>query len=148
MGISPTELTLTRSTWSAPIVAGGLIGQFTGATFQGLGSMLSALFAGEGQKAAAQVAGPVGIIVLLKDGSLLGYEFVLMIIAIISLTLAIMNVLPIPALDGGRLFMILLSRLFGKQMSQEMEERIVGASFMFLIFLIVMITIVDVRRFF
>lgn len=148
LGVSPTEFTMTRSTWSAPVVAAGLIGQFTVATFQGLGHIITALFQGEGSKAAEQVSGPVGIVVLLKDGSLLGPEFVLVIIAIISLTLAIMNVLPIPALDGGRLFMVLLSRLFGKQLSQEMEERIVGASFIFLLFLIVLITIVDVKRFF
>lgn len=148
LGVSPTELTLTRSTWSAPIVAAGLIGQFTAANFQGLGSAIAAVFQGEGHKAAQNVSGPVGIVVLLKDGSLMGYQFMLMIIAIISLTLALMNVLPIPALDGGRLFMVLLSRLFGKQISQEMEERIVGASFLFLMFLIVLITVVDVRRFF
>jgi regulator of sigma E protease len=148
LGLSPTEFTMTQSTWSAPIMAAGLIGQFTAATFQGLGTAISAIFQGDGSRAAEQVSGPVGIVVLLKDGSLLGYEFILMIIAIISLTLAIMNVLPIPALDGGRLFMVLLSRLFGKKMSQEMEERIVGASFVFLMFLIVLITIVDVRRFF
>jgi regulator of sigma E protease len=148
IGISPADFTLTRSTWSAPIVAVGQIGQFTAATFEGLGKVVGALFQGEGSKAAEQVAGPVGIVVLLKDGSLLGPQFVLMIIAIISLTLAIMNILPIPALDGGRLYMVLLSRLFGKQLSQEMEERIVGASFVFLLFLIVLITIVDVKRFF
>jgi regulator of sigma E protease len=148
LGLSPTEFKITQSTWSAPVVAAGLIGQFTAATFQGLGTAISAIFQGDGSRAAEQVSGPVGIVVLLKDGSLLGYEFILMIIAIISLTLAIMNVLPIPALDGGRLFMVLLSRLSGKKMSQEMEERIVGASFVFLLFLIVLITIVDVRRFF
>lgn len=148
LGVSPTELTLKRSTWSAPIVGAGLIGQFTKATFQGLGTAVSAVFQGDGKKASEQVSGPVGIVVLLKDGSLLGYQFMLMIIAIISLTLAIMNVLPIPALDGGRLFMLLLSRLFGKKMSEAMEERIVASSFIFLMFLIVLITIVDVKRFF
>jgi regulator of sigma E protease len=148
LGISPTEYKMTRSTWSAPIVAIGLIGQFTAATFQGLGTAVAAVFQGNGSKAAEQVSGPVGIVVLLKEGSLLGPEFVLLIIAIISLTLAIMNVLPIPALDGGRLYMVLLTRLFGKELSQEMEERIVGASFLFLLFLILVITVVDVRRFF
>lgn len=148
LGISPAEYKMTRSTWSAPIVAAGLIGQFTAATFQGLGTAIAAVFQGDGSKAAEQVSGPVGIVVILKDGSLLGIQFVLMIIAIISLTLAIMNVLPIPALDGGRLYMVLLSRLFGKRLTQEMEERIVGASFLFLLFLIVLITIVDVKRFF
>jgi regulator of sigma E protease len=129
-------------------VAGGLIGQFTALTFQGLGTAITAVFQGDGAKAAEQVSGPVGIVVLLKEGSLIGVQFVLLIIAIISLTLAIMNVLPIPALDGGRLYMVLLARLFGKELSQEMEERIVGASFIFLLFLIVLITVVDVRRFF
>jgi regulator of sigma E protease len=148
LGLAPTEYTVIRSTWSAPLVAAGMIGQFTALTFQGLGTAISAVFAGNGAKAAEQVSGPVGIVVLLKEGSLIGVQFVLLIIAIISLTLAIMNVLPIPALDGGRLYMVLLSRLFGKELSQEMEERIVGASFVFLLFLIVLITIVDVRRFF
>jgi regulator of sigma E protease len=148
LGIVPGEYKMTRSTWSAPIVAGGLIWQFTAANFQALGTAVSAVFQGDGSRAAEQVSGPVGIVFVLKDGSLLGIQFILMVIAIISLTLAIMNVLPIPALDGGRLYMILLSRLFGKQLTQEMEERIVGASFIFLLFLIILITIVDVKRFF
>lgn len=148
LGVVPSEYTITRATWSAPIVAAGLMGQFTELTFKGLGTAIAAIFQGNGSKAAEQVSGPVGIVVVLKDGSLLGYQFILMIIAIISLTLAIMNVLPIPALDGGRLYMVLLSRLFGKRLTEEMEERIVGSSFIFLLFLIVLITIVDVKRFF
>lgn len=148
LGIVPSEFTLQRSTWSAPIVALGLIKQFTVASFQGLGTAITALFQGDTAKASEQVSGPVGIIVVLKEGSLLGYQFILFIIALISLSLAIMNVLPIPALDGGRFYVMLLSRLFGKKLSQDMEERIVGTSFVFLLLLIVVITIVDVRRFF
>ena len=148
LGVSPTEFTLLRSTWSAPVVAAGLIKQFTILTFQGLGTAVGALFHGDTAKASEQVSGPVGIVVLLKDGSLLGYQFVLLIIAIISLTLALMNVLPIPALDGGRLFLMLISRLGGKPLSEDMEERIVGASFMLLLVLVVLITVVDVKRFF
>ena len=148
LGLAPGEYKMTRSTWSAPIVAGALLGQYTVANFQALGTAISALFQGEGSKAAEQVSGPVGVVFVLKDGSIFGIQFILMIIAIISLTLAIMNVLPIPALDGGRLYMMLLSRLFGSKLSQAMEERIVGASFLLLLFLIVLITIVDVKRFF
>jgi regulator of sigma E protease len=55
------------------------------------------------------VSGPLGIFFVLKAGSSLGLLFVLFIIAIISLTLAIMNILPIPALDGGRLWLTLAS---------------------------------------
>lgn len=147
LGVSPTEYTLQRSTWSAPLVALGLLKQFTVATFQGLGSMVNALFQGDAAKASEQVSGPVGIVVVLKEGSLLGLHFILFVIAIISLSLAIMNVLPIPALDGGRFYVLLLSRLFGRKLSQDMEERIVGTSFVFLLILMVLITIVDVRRF-
>ncbi len=148
LGISPAEFTLTRATWSAPVQAAGLIEQFSVATFKGLGTALAALFQGDTTKASEQVSGPVGIVVVLRDGSLLGAQFVLLIIGLISLSLAIMNVLPIPALDGGRFYVMLLSRIFGKRLSKDMEERIVGTSFVFLLILIVVITIVDVKRFF
>jgi regulator of sigma E protease len=148
LGLAPAELSRTRATWSAPVQAGGLIVQFTQATFKGLGTALSALFHGDTTTASEQVSGPVGIVVVLHDGSLLGYEFVLLIIGLISLSLAIMNVLPIPALDGGRFYVLLLSRIFGKKLSKDMEERIVGASFVFLLLLIALITVVDVKRFF
>jgi regulator of sigma E protease len=150
LGVSTTakSLALTRATWSAPVQAVGLMGQFTGLTFKGLGTAVAALFRGDAHTASNQVSGPVGIVVVLHDGSTLGYQFILFIIGLISLSLAIMNVLPIPALDGGRFYVILLSRVFKKKLTQEMEERIVGTSFAFLLLLIVLITIVDVKRFF
>jgi regulator of sigma E protease len=161
LGISPTQFTLQRSTWSAPIVAAGLSVQITALTFQGLGHALGglgSLIAGavtgnttarqNGQaNATAQVAGPVGIFVILKDGSLIGYQFMLFIIAIISLTLAIMNILPIPALDGGRLWIMLVSRWLKHPLSAKREEAINAAGFAFLIALIILITIVDISRF-
>lgn len=148
LGVAPAEFSMTRATWSAPVQAIGLMGQLTQATFKGLGTAVAALFQGDTAKASEQVSGPVGIVVVLKDGSLLGYEFVLLIIGVVSLSLAIMNVLPIPALDGGRFYVLLLSRIFGKKLSKDMEERIVGASFIFVILLIILVTIVDVKRFF
>lgn len=148
LGVSPTEYKLTRATWSAPIVSLGVIKQFTVTTFQGLGSAIAAVFQGNGSKASEQVSGPVGIVVILKEGSLLGIEFMLMIIGIISLTLAIMNVLPIPALDGGRLFVLLISRMLGKPLTEELEERINAIGFISLMLLVILITIVDVKRYF
>ncbi len=146
LGISPAEYRLERSTWSAPIVAGGLLVQFTGLTFAGIGHALGALFSGHAAQASQQVAGPVGVFKLIENGSLLGYQFVLMIVAIISLTLAIMNALPIPALDGGRLFVTWLFRLVRKPLKQTTEDWIHGTGFVVLMILFVLITIVDVRR--
>ncbi len=162
LGISPTQFTLQRSTWSAPIVAVGLSTQVTVLTFQGLGHALAglgSLIAGgvtgntvarqHGQTSAtAQVAGPVGIFAIMKSGSLLGYQFMLFIIAIISLTLAIMNILPVPALDGGRLWITLIARAVKRPLSAGVEEAINMAGFVVLIGLVVLITIVDVKRYF
>lgn len=162
LGVAPTAYTLQRSTWSAPIVALGLMKQFTVLTFQGLGHALAGvggIIAGAatgnrharqaGQTAASsQVSGPVGIFVIMRDGSLLGYQFMLMIIAVISLSLAIMNILPIPALDGGKLFVTYISRLLRKRVSEGVENWVYGTSFLFLLALIALITIVDVKRFF
>ncbi|HET7528635.1 MAG TPA: M50 family metallopeptidase [Candidatus Saccharimonadales bacterium] len=163
LGVSPNQLQIQRSTWSAPIVALGLTKQITVLTFQGLGHALGGLgsaIAGlvtnnhqarvNGQESASsQVGGPVAIGVALWDSGSLGFNFMLLLIALISLTLAIMNVLPIPALDGGRLAMVLVSRgLFRRPLSRLAEERIVGASFLIILALVALITLVDVRRFF
>lgn len=164
-GIAPysgrTGMEVRRSTWSAPIVALGLIRDFTVLTFKalgsavhGLGSIVAGVFTGNdearrnGQTAAsAQVSGPVGIFYVLKEGSNLGIGFTLMIIAVISLTLAIMNILPIPALDGGRLFVTLLYRAMKKPLTPETEDRIHGTGMAVLLGLFVVITIVDINRF-
>jgi regulator of sigma E protease len=161
LGIAPTEYTLQRYTWSAPVVAVGFSAQVTALTFQGLGHALGGLgsiLAGtvtgnstarhNGQSTASeQVSGPVGIFVILKNGSLLGYQFMLLIIAIISLTLAIMNILPIPALDGGRLWLMLASRGLKRPISARTEELVNAIGFVVLISLIIAVTFVDVHRF-
>lgn len=162
LGISPTDFSLQRSTWSAPVVAVGLSAQLTALTFQGLGHALGgvgSLIAGaatgnttarqNGQTTASnQVSGPIGIFQILKVGSLLGYKFMLMIIAYISLTLAIMNILPIPALDGGRLWITLVARALKRPLSAKREEMVNLVGFVVLMSLIILISIVDVKRFF
>lgn len=162
LGISLAALTLhAYKWWAGPVEAVGLTWQVIKLSFiglghalQGLGQIIAGLVTGNtvarqhGQAIASkQVAGPVGIFIILKDGSILGYQYMLFIIAIVSLTLAIMNILPIPALDGGRLWMTLISRAFGKPLSAHLEEVINGVGMLILLTLIVLITIVDVHRF-
>ncbi|HET9722147.1 MAG TPA: M50 family metallopeptidase [Candidatus Saccharimonadales bacterium] len=163
LGIIPNPIQIQRSTWSAPVVAVGLTGQIFKLTFVGIGHAfggLGSLIAGgvtgnhtarvNGQtEASSQVGGPVAIGVALWDYGSLGLHFMLFLIALISLTLALMNVLPIPALDGGRLAMMLVSRgIFRRPLSRVVEERIVGTSFVLLLGLVALITVVDVKRFF
>lgn len=148
LGVAPAEFSLQRYTWSAPVVAAGTMVQFTGLTFQGIGTALVNLVQGNGHEASQQVSGPVGIFKVTQQGSMLGYQFVIMITAIISLSLAIMNILPIPALDGGKLFITAVARAFKRRLSQNSEAWLYGGSFIVLIGLLILITVVDVRRFF
>ena len=153
---------LIRYSWSAPVVAAGSVAQFTQLTFQGLGDALQGLGtylvsfvtgnqearAQGGEQASGQVTGPLGIFFTLSAVSQEGFSVMLFIIALISLALAIMNILPIPALDGGRLFVTLLFRGLKKPLTKETEEKIHATGFVVLMGLFVLITIVDVRRFF
>lgn len=148
LGIAPGESTLVRSTWSAPIVGVGTTVQFTAETVKGLFGALANLFQGNAGKAGESVTGPVGIVVVLKDLADQGFTFVLFLIGIISVSLAVMNVLPIPALDGGRLFVMALFRVLKKPLSKELEEKIHGTGMMVLLLLAAVITVVDIRRFF
>lgn len=162
LGVSTSEYILQRSTWSAPIVAVGVTAQFTKLTLVGianavthLGKAIGNAVMGNGQQAKEQasqasenVSGPVGIFAILQQGSALGYQFILFVVALISLTLAIMNFLPIPALDGGRAFVTLLFRAMKKPLLPRTEEIIHGSGFAALMILFIVITVVDVKRFF
>lgn len=154
-----------KTTWSAPIVGVATTGQFTWLTLKGIGDLFVNLGKGlwaqlspdkatreEGGKqletVSASVAGPIGILgIIFPSATEAGLTELLFLTAIISLTLAVMNALPIPALDGGRWFLMTLYRLRKKELTKETEEKIVGISFMILMGLIVLVTIADVGKF-
>lgn len=166
LGTSDFQKTSIKSTWSSPIVGIGLTGQLTVATYQGLGSTLANLAQGivhkfdhsqASQKEASQelttasqgVTGPVGLIGVILPGLVkAGPSYVVLIAAVIAISLAAVNVLPIPALDGGRWFLTVLFRLMKRPLSAETEEKINGYGFIFLILLVIIITITDVTKFF
>lgn len=145
-GIGPVQQSSRHSTWSAPIVGVGLTAQLTWETVKGLGTTVSQLFHQQYKQASENIAGPVGIFGILKSSSEIGFTPVLFLIGIISLTLAVMNILPIPALDGGRLFVMLVYRVLKRPLSKEREEAIQMAGFMALMLLIVVVTAVDIGR--
>ncbi|MBQ6410137.1 site-2 protease family protein [Candidatus Saccharibacteria bacterium] len=157
---------LAYSTWSAPIVGAGLTLQLTGETFKGLGQLVWNLISGIGQQLSFDgevresgreaiqnvgdsVTGPVGIIgVLFPSFTSAGPSNLAFLAALISVSLACMNVLPIPALDGGRWFLIAIFKLRKKRLTKEIEEKIVARAFIILLALIVIVTILDITRFF
>lgn len=155
-----------KATWSAPIVGIVTTAQYTWVTLQGLGDLVYNFFGGllgqlsfnsdtrahateQLDTAGASVAGPVGILgVIFPAASEAGFDQVVFLAAIISLTLAVMNVLPIPALDGGRWFVTALYKVRKKKLTKETEEKIHGTGFMALMLLVVVITVADVLKFF
>ena len=164
LGIAMGETETTHSTWSAPIVGVGLTLQLTGETFKGVGTLLWNLITGIGsqlsfdpsvresgqaslQSVGKSVTGPVGIIgVLFPNSTAEGPAYLAFVAAIISVSLACMNVLPIPALDGGRWLLITIYKLRKKKLTKEVEEKIVARAMMVLLGLMVIVTILDIVR--
>ena len=164
LGASAYQTELLRSTWSAPIVGVGLTAQYSWLTVQGLGGMIGNFFTGIAQKlnignetaqkaadaklaeAGNSVTGPVGLVALLPQVASQGVLHLIFVAAIISLSLAVLNTLPIPGLDGGRWFLIALYRALRRPLTKEREEQIVGTGMLVLIGLIVLVTIADVSK--
>lgn len=101
-----------------------------------------------GESQTLQFAGPVGIAFLTRDIWRLGSIYFLQFVAMISLNLAVINIFPFPALDGGRLLFIGVEKLKGGPVSQKAERIVHAVGFAFLIFLMILITIRDIQRFF
>ena len=92
------------------------------------------------------VAGPVGIYEISKNVSQQGLIAILQFMAILSVNLSILNLLPLPALDGGRLVFIAIEAVRKKRVKPEWEQAIHLAGIVLLIGLMVLVTINDVKR--
>lgn len=165
LGLSGDQKTTYRSTWSSPIVGVALTGQLTGYTLRSLGTTFMNFITGladklsfnSGTRATGDaklaevnnnVGGPLVILGMLFPAARAdGVGSLLLVTALISLTLAVMNILPIPALDGGRWFLTFLYRkVLKKPLTKEKEEKIVGVGFTVLMGLVVIITVADVFK--
>ena len=109
-----------------------------------LGSMIgSARETGDYSELSNTVAGPVGIFLLIDNFKSRGFVVLLSLVADLSLSLAIMNLLPIPALDGGRVFILLIEAIFKKDLNEKVKSIIINISFALLMVLVVLIIIKD-----
>ncbi|MCG2691581.1 site-2 protease family protein, partial [Microgenomates group bacterium] len=95
---------------------------------------------------AKDVAGPVGIYEISKDVTKQGFLAILQFMAILSINLSILNLLPLPALDGGRLIFIGIEAVMKKRVKPQWEQAVHLAGIVLLIGLMVLVTINDVRR--
>lgn len=101
-----------------------------------------------GQGLLFDVAGPVGIASVVGDSARLGIAYLINVTAMISLSLAVMNILPIPALDGGRILFVIIEKIIRKPVPMKYEQMAHTAGFMFLMLLIVVVTWRDIVRVF
>lgn len=100
-----------------------------------------------GQKVPFDVAGPVGIAVLTGQVARMGIIYIIQFTALLSINLAIINVIPFPALDGGRLLFIFIEKIKGKAVNRKIEAIIHNVGFIVLILLVAVVTLKDISRF-
>ena len=100
-----------------------------------------------GSGVSAEVAGPVGIATITGQAARLGIAHLLQFTALLSINLAIINILPIPALDGGRLLFLLIEKIKGSPVKRETEAIIHNTGFILLMILILVVTFNDVAKY-
>jgi len=147
IGAGLVQTDLIKSTWSAPFVGFATAAQFTWVTIQGLGDLVGSIFTSGLQSAGDSLTGPIGIVGTIFPLAVRGgLTQVIFLTAIISLSLGVMNVLPIPALDGGRWSTMTIFRLLKKKLTKEREEKIQAIGFYSLMALMLVISINDVIK--
>lgn len=96
----------------------------------------------------SQVTGPVGIVGLVGEASSLGIVYLMSFAAFISINLAVINIIPFPALDGGRLLFVAIEAIRRKAISPKIANALNGAGFALLILLMLVVTYKDVIKMF
>jgi regulator of sigma E protease len=165
LGVGPGQREEIKATWSAPIVGVGTTVQLTWVSLEGTAKIAWDALKGfvgslsfdktsreNGNKelstVSKSVAGPVGILgVIFPQAQQAGLKQLMFLTAIISLSLAVMNALPIPALDGGRWWTMTIFKLLKKPLTKEREEAIQTVGFFILIGLVILVTWADVGKF-
>lgn len=93
-----------------------------------------------GKGLAFDVSGPVGIAVMVGQSAKLGFNYLINVTAMISLSLAAINILPIPALDGGRILFIAIEKIIRRPVNRKYEQYAHMIGFALLMILIVVVT--------
>ncbi len=146
LGISLAKTAIVEYPWYEAIVKGFTITiNIIVLIITTLFDLLKSLIIGE--KVAVDVSGPVGIAYLTKQVTQLGLVYILQFAALLSINLGIINGLPIPALDGGRILFIIVEKIKGSPVSRRVENFAHTVGFALLIILMILVTLRDVLKF-
>ena len=117
----------------------------TGVMLGAMGEFLVQLFTG--QASASNVVGPIGIVSIIGEQAKTGLINVVYLMAMISLNLGVVNLLPLPALDGGRLLFVVIRLFSGGRISDETEARIHMVGMILLLGLMLFLVFKDTFQF-
>lgn len=120
--------------------------QLAGQVLIALGELIKNLFVRA--KLLEGVVGPLGIFGVAEQAGRIGLIYLVQLLALISINLAVMNLVPFPALDGGRFFLILIEKVKGSPISVRWEGILNIVGFALLLILMVLLTFRDITHFF
>jgi len=149
LGVGVVSITKVRQPFLKALVTATIeTGKSIGAVFDALWTIIKSVFTtGSAGETGQAVVGPVGIFNFTSEALKIGWIYILQLLAILSINLAIINILPFPALDGGKIFFLALEGIFRKKViRQEIENLIHTIGFAILIILILAITFRDIIR--
>jgi regulator of sigma E protease len=114
------------------------------ATFKGFYTLIHDALLGHGNL--SQITGPVGIVGVVGDAAKFGFIYLLSFTALISINLAVINLIPFPALDGGRLLFLLIEKIKGSRIKPQVANMANMIGFGLLMLLMVVITYHDIVK--
>lgn len=150
-GEGPLGITLGEVTTSGPVPlpqAFALAVGLTGDVVEQIAALPAQIFARPpGTDGPPPVGGPIEIFRVTAVASQFGIPTFLKLVGIISVNLAVLNIIPFPGLDGGRLFFVLLGAVLGRRkLSPQLEAAIHAVGFVLLLGLLVVVSVADIRR--
>ncbi|MBI3442521.1 MAG: site-2 protease family protein [Candidatus Sungbacteria bacterium] len=145
LGIAMARLKTVRAPWYlVPLEGLNMLVQSVVAILAGFGFIIKELVLRHAQS--VPVSGPVGIYQYASETRQFGFTYFLQFVGILSVNLAILNALPIPALDGGRILFIFLEKIKGKKVNPKLENMIHTAGFAVLVLLMIVVTYRDIAH--
>lgn len=146
LGVALADTGIVRFPWYEAITQGVSVTYgYTKLILQAFGKLVSDLFLARG--VSPDVSGPVGIAVMTGKIASNGWWAVLQFAALLSINLAIVNFLPIPALDGGRALFVIIETIRRKRNNLKFEATLHRLGFVFLLFLVAVVTLHDLSKY-
>lgn len=147
LGIGVEKIGVVKASWyQAPILGAQLTYHTTTSMIVGLGDLVKAIAGGMSLTDA--VVGPVGIAGMVGDATALGLVYLISFTAFISINLAILNLVPFPALDGGRVFFLVIEWIKGSPLNPKISNTLNLVGFILLLTFMLYVTWGDILRLF